>query len=214
MRDMAPPKPPTSIGSNRRGRREMHSSYRVYNRAVSCIGHDVHLAASLRGTSRASSVDSRIDADVKTYIEHRKGSIYFRGSRRFVRRSQRTRQDIGDASAANRRDGPRRRARGDSLAPRARRRLSRVPCPELATSSATDWPPGLRKAVVAAHVRRAKKRPLAHMDVCPSIVTLLLAAATWPLPGCGTRPRYRRARLSPPVRGTAAQRSRSAWPPP
>ena len=153
MRDMAPPKPPTSIGSNRRGRREMHSSYRVYNRAVSCIGHDVHLAASLRGTSRASSVDSRIDADVKTYIGQK-------GFRLFSRFSPVRSQIAAHATGyrrrlARRRDGPR-RARGDSLAPRARRRLSRVPCPELATSSATDWPPGLRKAVVAAHVRRAK----------------------------------------------------------
>ena len=37
---------------------------------------------------------------------------------------------------------------------------------------------------------------------------------TWPLPGGGTCPRYRRTGLSPPEQGIAPQPDRSAWPPP
>ena len=37
---------------------------------------------------------------------------------------------------------------------------------------------------------------------------------TWPLPGGGSSPRYRRARLSPSEQGPARQPARSAWPPP
>ena len=37
--------------------------------------------------------------------------------------------------------------------------------------------------------------------------------ATWHLPGCGTRPRHRRARLSSPEQSAAPQPDRSAWPP-